>query len=48
MIQKKINSRPRQKLNFVSPPKKSSTKSIVILHLLVDSTCHRGLVLRLK
>ena len=38
MIQKKINSRPRQILNFVSPKKEFYKKSIVILHLLVDST----------
>ena len=48
MIQKKINNRPRQKLNFETPKNEFHKKNIVILHLLVDSTCHRGLVLRLK
>lgn len=38
MIQKNVNNRPRQKLNFVSPKKRVLQKNIVILHLLVDST----------
>ena len=38
MIQKNVNNRPRQKLNFVSPKKEFYKKNIVILHFLVDST----------
>ena len=38
MIQKKINSRPRQKLNFETPKNEFYKRNIVILHLLVDST----------